>query len=98
VVVGCGVVVVGCVVAVPLVDPVLVCAPPPTLPFAASCCWIYCFNSGEMLFAVQPLLDPLPPIDNTLIDTPQTLAATLIGICALTGMLALSTFRSSGDC
>src|SRR5690349_9088601 len=49
-----------------------------------------------MLFAVQPwLLPPPAPIDSTLIDTPQTFAATLIGIWALIGMLALSIFRSS---
>src|SRR5690348_4170320 len=49
-----------------------------------------------MLFAVQPLLLPPPaPIDSTLIDTPQTLAAMLIGICALIGMFALSMCRSS---
>src|SRR3954463_1772458 len=30
-----------------------------------------------------------------LIDTPQTLAAMVIGICALMGMFALSIFRSS---
>src|SRR5690348_8864172 len=49
-----------------------------------------------MLFAVQPLLDPPPaPIDKMLIDTPQTFAAMLIGICALIGMFALSTWRSS---
>src|SRR3954454_24405902 len=48
-----------------------------------------------MLFAVQPLLLPPPPIDRMLIDTPQTLAAMLIGIWALIGMFALSIFRSS---
>src|SRR3954454_17122957 len=48
-----------------------------------------------MLFAVQPLLLPPPPIDRMLIDTPQTLAAMLIGIWALIGMFALSTLRSS---
>src|SRR4051794_32799341 len=57
---------------------------------------MYCFSSGEMLFAVQPwLLPPPAPIDSTLIDTPQTFAAMLIGICALIGMLALSILRSS---
>ena len=49
-----------------------------------------------MLFAVQPWLDPPPaPNDSTLIDTPHTLAAMLIGICALIGIFALSIFRSS---
>src|SRR3982750_3759196 len=57
---------------------------------------MYCFSSGEMLFAVQPwLLPPPAPIDRTLIDTPQTFAAILIGIWALIGMLALSILRSS---
>ena len=66
------------------------------LPFAASCSWIYCFSSGEMELAVQPWLDPPPaPMDSTLIETPQTLAAMLIGICALIGMFALSILRSS---
>ena len=72
------------VVAVPLVSVVVaplvvVWAPPPTEPFAASCCWIYCFSSGEMLFAVQ-LGEPPVATDNMLIDTPQILAARLIGI------------------
>src|SRR5690242_3923572 len=57
---------------------------------------MYCFSSGETLLAVQPLLLPPPaPIDSTLIDTPHTLAAILIGICALIGMFVLSIFRSS---
>src|SRR4051812_36511160 len=48
-----------------------------------------------MLFAVQPSLFPPPaPIDRMLIDTPQTLAAIFIGICALMGMFALSIFKS----
>ena len=81
------------------VVPVVVCAPPPTDPLAASCCWIYCLSSGEMLFAVQPWLEPPPaPIDSTLIDTPQTLAAMLIGICALIGMFALSILSRARDC
>ena len=45
---------------------------------------------------MQPLLEPPPaPIDRTLIETPHTLAAMLIGICAFIGMFALSTWRSS---
>ena len=56
---------------------------------------MYWANSGEMLFAVQPWLDPPPPTDNMLIEIPQTFAATLIGICALIGMFDLSIFRSS---
>ena len=45
--------------------------------------------------AVQPPLFPPPaPTDSMLIETPQTLAATVIGICAFTGMFALSTWRS----
>ena len=78
------------------VVPVVVWAPPPTLPFAASCSWMYCLSSGEMLLAVQLSLFPPPaPKESTLIDTPQTLAAMLIGIWALIGMFALSTLRSS---
>ena len=74
----------------------LVWAPPPTMPFAAICCWIYCLSSGEMLFAVQPwLLPPPAPIERMLIDTPQTFAATLIGIWALIGIFDLSILRSS---
>ena len=90
------VVVVVAVPVVPEVEPVVVWAPPPTLPFAAICCWMYCASSGEMLFAVQPwLLPPPAPMDRMLIDTPHTFAATLIGIWALIGMLDLSIFRSS---
>src|SRR4051812_35494537 len=49
-----------------------------------------------MLLAVQPWLEPPPaPIDRTLIDTPQTFAAMLIGIWALIGMFERSIFRSS---
>lgn len=45
---------------------------------------------------MQPRLEPPPaPIDSTLIETPHTFAARLIGICAFTGMFALSTWRSS---
>src|SRR5215218_6150862 len=57
---------------------------------------MYCFSSGETEFAVQPLLEPPPPpTDRTLMETPQTLAAMLIGICALIGMFDLSILRSS---
>src|SRR5689334_1200966 len=57
---------------------------------------MYCLSSGEIELAVQPLLEPPPaPIDSTLIDTPQTFAAMLIGIWALIGMFALSILRSS---
>src|SRR6476646_1680210 len=57
---------------------------------------MYCLSSGETLLAVQPsLLPPPAPIDSTLMDTPQTFAAMLIGICALIGMFALSILRSS---
>src|SRR5690348_430179 len=98
----CGVVVVvvglavaGAVEVVPVAG-ALVCAPPPTEPFAASCCWTACSSAGEVVCAVHPLLEPPPaPIDSTLIDTPQTFAATEIGICALIGMFALSMCRSS---
>src|SRR5437764_7378906 len=56
---------------------------------------MYCCNSGETLFAVHPLdLPPPAPIERTLIETPHTFAAMLIGICALIGMFALSTLRS----
>ena len=87
------------VVVVGAVDPVaapseLVCAPPPTEPLAASCCCTACARSGEVGVAVQ---FGLPPVETErmLIDPPQTLAAMLIGICALMGMFALSTLRSS---
>ena len=66
-------------VVVPVVEPE-VWAPPPTEPFAAICCWTYWASSGEMLFAVQPWLELPPPTDRILIETPQTFAATLIGI------------------
>ena len=93
-----GVVVVGVVVVAGVAVPVVVWAPPPTEPFAASCSWMYCLSSGEMLFAVQPLLFPPPaPIERTLIETPQMFAAILIGICALIGMFALSMCRSPED-
>src|SRR3954451_19096201 len=69
------------VVAVPVVVP-LVWAPPPTEPFAASCCCTAWVSSGEVVVAGQPPLFPPPaPTDRMLIDTPQTLAATVIGIC-----------------
>src|SRR5437764_7924825 len=56
---------------------------------------MYCCNSGETLFAVHPLdLPPPAPIERTLIETPHTFAAMLIGIWALIGMFALSTLRS----
>ena len=89
--------VVGVVVgAVPLVVVPFVWAPPPTDPLAASCCCTACSSWGEVVWAVQPLLEPPPaPIDSTLMETPQTFAATLIGICALIGMFALSMCRSS---
>src|SRR3954470_21795190 len=63
--------------------------PPP----ACSCwptTWVSC---GDVVTAVQPWEVPLAPdTDRTLIETPQTLAAMVIGICALTGIFALSTF------
>src|SRR4051812_45580580 len=74
----------------------LVCAPPPTDPLAASCCWTAWASSGDVVCAVHPwLLPPPAPTARMLMDTPQTLAAMVIGIWALIGMLALSTWRSS---
>ena len=100
---GCVVGIVGVVEIVPAAEVVpvvvagaVVCDPPPTEPLAASCCWIYCLSSGEMLLAVQPSLEPPPaPNDSTLIDTPQTLAATSIGTWAVTGMLSRLTLSDT---
>src|SRR4051794_17947255 len=47
-----------------------------------------------MLVAVQFGLPP-PDTERMLMFTPQTLAAMLIGICALIGMFALSMLRSN---
>ena len=52
---GWAVVVVPWVVAPAPVDPVFDWAPPPTLPFAAICCWIYCLSSGESAASRQAL-------------------------------------------
>src|SRR3954471_11749105 len=78
---------------VPVAPPVVAvdppCAPPPTEPPAATCCWTTCASCGVAVLAVQL---PWPPFDSdrTSTETPQTLAATSIGTCAFTGMLARS--------
>lgn len=80
--------------AVPLALPVPTalppCAPPPTDPPAAICCWTACASCGDAVFAVQFAWPP-PETPSTATETPHTFAATSIGTCAFTGMFARST-------
>src|SRR3954451_16486366 len=68
-----------------------VCGPPVTFPPAATCCctaWVSC---GLVVFAVQPACPLAIEAARALTETPHTFAATSIGTCAFTGILARST-------
>jgi hypothetical protein len=81
------------VVVLPTVVPLCV---PVTVPDAAICCCTDCVNSCEPVTAVQVLPPPLAICaDKAFTETPHTFAAILTGICAVTGMFARSTLRST---
>jgi hypothetical protein len=65
----------------------------PTDPPVETCCCTTCSSCGDVDVAVQLGLPPVET-DSTLMDTPQILAATAIGIWALIGIFALSICRS----
>src|SRR5215213_6369628 len=70
-----------------LVVPPIVWSPPVTDPPEAICCWTAWVSCGVVVVAVQLAWPLATAAARASTETPQTLAATLIGTCAFTGML-----------